>query len=558
MLQSLTIENYALIDKLHIEFSGGLSIITGETGAGKSILLGALSLILGQRADSSVLKEASKSCVVEGEFAIDGDGWESLFRDNDLDYSDTVTVRRVIVPGGKSRAFVNDLPVTLNVLKELGERLIDIHSQHQNLLLSSSVFQMNVMDAQVGHGALLQEYRKTFAACKAACAQLQDLQNRTAQSKADYDYLQFQYNELQSAQLMPNEQQEREEEQQQLAHAEEIKRALRQSVGWLQENEGAAAADVLRDATQCLQKIAAVWPAAAGWAERIQACRIELRDVADEIAAADSKLDADPARLAWVEERLNTLYSLQKKHHVSDLDALIALKNTMEQNMVALENSDQQIEALQKRCAAYEQTLQEQAARISAGREKIAPEVTQYVTTMLHSLGMPHAVFSVAITRSEQLSATGNDRVQFLFSANKEGMPQEISRVASGGEISRLMLCLKSLLVKSAGLPAIIFDEIDTGVSGEIADKMGSIIYQLSKTMQVINITHLPQIASKGGAHFVVYKEIGAGGATATRIKLLTPDERVREIAKMLSGQNITPAAIANARELLGNGAPKP
>jgi DNA repair protein RecN (Recombination protein N) len=553
MLQSLLIENYALIDKLHITFSGGLSIITGETGAGKSILLGALSLILGQRADPSALKDDTKNCMVEGEFSIDGYGLSSVFEENELDYSPAVTIRRMIMSGGKSRAFVNDVPVTLNVLKDLGERLIDIHSQHQNLVVNSSVFQMAVLDAQAGNNERLPQYRKIFSAYKATCAQLQALQDKAARSKSDYDYLQFQYNELQTAQLKSGEQQALEDELKQLTHAEEIKLALAKSSALLQDDESSAD-NLLRDAGQSLQRIANVWPAAAAMAERIASCRVELRDVAGEIASDNEKITTDSNRLAFVESRLNTMYALQQKHRCDSVEALLTLQETLGKNIHAIENYDRQLSELQKTCGQLLEQMKELAGQLSQNRKQIASTVMQYITDMLRLLGMPHAVFTISITGTDAFTATGNDTVQFLFSANKEIMPQEISRVASGGEISRLMLCLKSLLVKSSGLPTIIFDEIDTGVSGEVADKMGSIIYGLSKNMQVINITHLPQIASKGSAHFVVYKELDAAGATVTRMKLLAAGERIMEIAKMLSGQNITQAAIDNAKELLTAG----
>ncbi|MDR1680810.1 MAG: DNA repair protein RecN [Prevotellaceae bacterium] len=550
MLQSLTIENYALIDKLHIGFSDGLSIITGETGAGKSILLGALSLILGQRADSLAVQDAARNCIVEGEFTIDGYGLEALFLEKDIDYAPVVTIRRLIMQGGKSRAFVNDVPVTLNVLKELGDRLIDIHSQHQNLLLGSSAFQLDVLDAQAGHAAALQRYRRAFADYKTACTALKTLQDKADRSRADYDYLQFQYGELQAAQLKSGEQQALDEELQQLSHAGEIKTALWHSLALLQDDERAAIA-ALRDVAQGLQKIEPVWPAASTLAERVGSCRLELSDIAAEIGAAGERIESDPVRQQWVEDRLNTLYSLQHKHRVSDVEALIALKESIGERLHTIDSFDRNLEELQARCSVCLQQVEELAAGLSDGRRRTAPAIMPYVTGMLRTLGMPHAVFTITITPAEQYGATGRDTVQFLFSANREIPPQEISRVASGGEMSRLMLCLKSLLVKGAGLPTIVFDEIDTGVSGEIADKMGSIIYDLSKTMQVINITHLPQIAGKGDRHYVVYKELTTDGHPATRIKLLTRDERIMEIAKMLSGQNITPAAIANAKELL-------
>ncbi len=551
MLVSLSIENYALIDKLQIGFSGGLSIITGETGAGKSILLGALGLIIGQRADTGVLKDESRNCIVEGEFAIGGYGLEQLFVENDIDYSPTVTIRRMIAAGGKSRAFVNDVPVTLNLLKELGERLIDIHSQHQNLLLNTSAFQLSVIDAQAAHDDVLQKYRKAFVAYRTALAQLNDLQDKASSSKANYDYMLHQYNELNLVQLKHGEQQGLEDEQKQLAHAEEIKLALTKSSVLLQGDE-AAADNLLREAQHTLQRIANVWPAATELGERIGSCRVELRDVANEVEAANERIATDSGRLEFVETRLNVIYSLQQKHRVDSVESLIELTDSLEDTIRMVENFDQRLAELQTQCSSALQKVKELATKLSDKRTKTVPTVTNYVTTMLRTLGMPHAVFTVAVTPTEQYMSTGCDVVQFLFSANKEMAPQEISRVASGGEMSRLMLSLKSLLAKQSGLPTIIFDEIDTGVSGEVADKMGGIIANLSQHMQVINITHLPQIASKGSSHFVVYKEIGASGTAVTCIKALTPDERVHEIAKMLSGERITDAAMANARELLG------
>ena len=550
MLKSLFIENYALIDKLQISFSGGLSIITGETGAGKSILLGALSLILGQRSDVSVLKNETKNCIVEGEFEIEGYGLESFFAENEIEYLPITTIRRVMASGGKSRAFINDYPVTLNVLKELSEHLIDIHSQHQNLLLNSSAFQMMVLDAKANHQTILQDYRENLASYKSAQTRLQDLQDKALRTKSDYDYLQFQFNELSALQLKSGEQQALEDELKQLTHAEEIKIALCRCANLLQDDE-LATDNLLREATQSLHKISNFWSAASTFAERINSCRIELRDVADEITSENEKIVADTNRLELVSNRLNTIYSLQQKHHVDTVEALLELQERFETDLQIIANFDNQIVDLKKQCEHYFQFVQKLALQLSEKRKKIAPEVEQSVTAMLRLLGMPHAVFTISITDAEQYSNSGNDVVKFLFSANKEMSPQELSRVASGGEMSRLMLCLKSLLVKNSGLPTIIFDEIDMGVSGEVADKMGAIIYELSKNMQVINITHLPQIASKGNSHFVVYKEIENTGTTATHIKLLTPDERVMEIAKMLSGQNVTEAAIANARELL-------
>ncbi|MDR3183858.1 MAG: DNA repair protein RecN [Prevotellaceae bacterium] len=550
MLQTLSIENYALIEKLHIAFPNGLSIITGETGAGKSILLGALSLILGQRADTASLKDATKNCVVEGSFVLDGYGLEELFAAHDIEYDTPTTVRRVISPNGKSRAFVNEIPVTINALKELGDRLIDIHSQHQNLFIGASSFQTTVVDAQANHAATLADYRHAFNAYKAAAHKLAEWKEKAQRAKQEFDYLQFQHNELTAVQLKQGEQQELEEELKQLTHAEEIKTALTK-VNALLSNEDTSVDNLLRDAATNLQRISHALQPAQALAERINSARIELRDVNAEIETLNGKTELSPDRLTVVENRLNTLYSLQQKHHLLSVEELLALHAELREKLNAIENFDDTLATLQHDYDEQCRLTQSLATAISEKRRQITPSIETHITQMLQQLGMPHAVFRIAIEEAEQYHASGKDNIRFLFSANKDVAPQELSRIASGGEISRVMLCLKSLMVRSSGLPTIIFDEIDTGVSGEIADRMGNIVYELSRNMQVINITHLPQVASKGNAHYVVYKEENAAGATVTCIKPLGAEERVMEIAKMLSGQNVTQAAIDNAKELL-------
>jgi len=553
MLQTLSIENYALIEKLNITLPDGLSIITGETGAGKSILLGALSLILGQRADTMVLKDKDRNCVVEAYFAIDGYRLEEFFSTNDIDYDNSTTIRRIISPNGKSRAFINEIPVTLNLLKELGDRLIDIHSQHQNLLVGSSSFQTAVVDAQANHAEILATYKQAFSAYKEAAATLDEWQNKARQAKAEYDYLLFQHNELNALQLKAGEQQLLEEELKQLSHAEEIKEALSKANTVL-SNEDLSVDNLLREALHGLQKIAPLLPAAQTLTERLNSSRIELRDINQEVENINNRIDLSPDRLTVVESRLNVIYSLQQKHHLNSVEALIALHEQIREKLNAIENFDQTLAQLQKNYEQHYHTAGILAEQISEQRKKIAPDIEKNMTTTLQHLGMPHVVFRIMISDTEQLQANGKNTVTFLFSANKEIAPQELSRIASGGEISRVMLCLKSLMARSSGLPTIIFDEIDAGVSGDIADKMGNIVYNLSKTIQVINITHLPQVASKGNAHFVVFKHENAAGVTTTAIKALSPEERLMEIAKMLSGQNITQAAINNAKELLTSG----
>jgi len=550
MLQTLSIENFALIEKLNITFPDGLSIITGETGAGKSILLGALSLILGQRADTMALKDKSHNCMVEACFSIDGYGLDDFFKTNDIDYDSLTTIRRIISPTGKSRAFINEIPVNLNLLKELGDRLIDIHSQHQNLLVGSSSFQTSVVDAQANHAGTLAAYRQAFTAYKEAASALGEWQNKALQAKAEYDYLLFQYNELNAMQLKAGEQLILEEELKQLTHAEEIKEALIKASAAL-SSEDISIDNLLREALHGLQKIAPLLPQTQALIERLTSSRIELRDINQEIENSNNKIDISPERLSVVEARLNAIYSLQQKHHLNSVEALIGLCENIREKLNAIENFDQTLAQLQKIYDSHFHTAINLAEKISAQRKKIVPEIEKNMVAALQHLGMPHVVFRIVIVDTEQLQANGKNTVTFLFSANREIAPQELSRIASGGEISRVMLCLKSLMVRSSGLPTIIFDEIDAGVSGDIADKMGNIVYDLSKTVQVINITHLPQVASKGKAHFVVFKHENAAGITTTAIKSLNPEERLMEIAKMLSGQSITQAAINNAKELL-------
>ncbi len=552
MLQTLSIENYALIEKLDISFPKGLSIITGETGAGKSILLGGLSLILGQRADMAVLKDNTRNCVVEAVFAVDGYGLQPFFADNDLDYDPSTSIRRIISPNGKSRAFVNEIPVTLSVLKELGDRLIDIHSQHQNLLLSTSSFQTSVIDAQAGNAELLQAYQQAYKAYTAAAEALTGWQTKARQAKADYDYLLFQHNELSAVQLKAGEQQELEDELKQLTHAGDIKTALTK-VNLLLSGDEFSTENLLREATHSMQKIASVLSPAQELAERLNSARIELRDINDEIESLNGKTEVAPERLDFVENRLNTIYSLQQKHHLNTVEELIGLQEELRSRLNSIENFDQTLAQLQKTHDLHFNMTDRLAGQLSTGRQQAAPGIEKHICDMLRDLGMPHALFRVVIGEADSYHAKGKNTVSFLFSANKEMPPQELTRVASGGEISRVMLCLKSLMARSSGLPTMIFDEIDTGVSGDIADKMGAIVHDLSQTIQVINITHLPQVASKGKAHFSVYKEENAAGATVTKVRMLSPDERVMAIARMLSGRNVSQAAVDNARELLQN-----
>lgn len=549
MLQSLHIENYALIDKLEISFKHGLSIVTGETGAGKSILLGALGLLVGQRADTAALKDKERSCVVEGMFVVTSYDLEQLFTDNDIDFSNVSTIRRVISPNGKSRAFINDQPVTLSVLKDFGEQLIDIHSQHQNLLLQNAAFQLKVVDSLADSRALRDSYAAVFAQLKRSEQQLAELEEQARMSRGDLDYLTHLYSELQAAKLQEGEQQQLENEQQQLTHAEEIKLTFSRVAEMLSNDEGGVN-KVLREAELTLEKMGNLFAKAEPLADRLRSSLIEMRDVASEVESIAESTEVNPTRLLEVNERLDLIFSLQKKHKLSTVEELLKVQEQLGQKVGAVDNLDEQLETLRKACSALKNEAEQLAEQLSQARRKVFPAIEQHVVHMLRELGIPNAAMVVQREDLPALSATGKDDIQLLFSANKGVAPQDIARVASGGEISRLMLSLKSLVAWTGNLPTIIFDEIDTGVSGEVADRMGEIISELGKSIQVINITHLPQIASKGQAHFLVYKEETPDG-TATRIKQLSDSERVTAVAKMLSGQTITDAAIRNAKELL-------
>lgn len=549
MLKNLHIQNYALIDQLDIEFHQGLNIITGETGAGKSILLGALSLVLGQRADSSVLKDSRHSCIVEALFNISGYYLNDFFTENDIDYYDNTIIRRQINESGKSRAFINETPVNLNVLKDLGTLLIDIHSQHENLLLGNGQFQLNVLDSFASLNDELSKYQEQFKLYQNAKLELEKLVLEAANSRKDLDYFQFQLNELNQTKLKLGELAELEALQQQLAHANEIKQSL-QAVSEVLSSDSISAINMLKDAGASLKRIETFFPGATDLEKRIEACRIELKDISGEIAVRFDSVDADPTQLEQVTARLDFLFSLLQKHRLSTVDELISLRNDLEAKVDFICNIDFNLEKKQKTLEEMEKHLSLLAQSLSKKRKAAIPIIEGNIIDLLVQLGIKHAAFKVDIQKTENYQSFGIDKITFLFSANKLIQLQELSKVASGGELSRLMLSLKSLMVKSSGLPTIIFDEIDTGVSGEIADRVGNIIYTMAGGMQVINITHLPQIASKGKTHFLVYKD-NLSASSATRIKLLDSNERVVEIAKMLSGEKLTDAALTNAKELL-------
>ncbi|TND07963.1 MAG: DNA repair protein RecN (Recombination protein N) [Bacteroidetes bacterium] len=550
MLRHLTISNYALIDELSIDFPEGLTIITGETGAGKSILLGALGLLLGQRADTQTLQDKSKKCVVEASFQVKGYKLKSFFQANELDYDDTTTIRREINPEGKSRAFVNDTPVNLAVLKELGLRLVDVHSQHETLTLNDSAFQLDVVDAFAGNAALLAEYKTHFSEYKKGQAELADLVARETQAKKDLDYFQFQFTELESAQLQTGEQANMESELETLENAETIKGGLSKSAFALDGGEQSLLIS-LGEIKANLAQLARFNPLIAQVSERVNSSLIELKDILRELEGLESAIVHDPARIELLQEKLDTIYRLQQKHGVKTIEELIAIRESLSEKIYAIGSLEEQIAKTQKALAAAEKQVLDTGAKLRKKRSDAAPKIEKAIRDLLAQLGMPKAELKAELTAVDQPRETGLDKVTFLFSANAGSTAKPLDKVASGGELSRLMLSLKALITKLTALPTIIFDEIDTGISGDIAAKAGTIMEQMAGNMQVVVITHLPQVASKGNSHLFVYKQ-EEGKRTVTRIKALDKEERVKEIAKMLSAGKPGDAAMENAKELLG------
>jgi len=556
MLKQLNITNYALIDNLQISFDAGLNILTGETGAGKSIILGALSLILGQRAESRYFFNQQKKCVIEGTFTIDGFHLKSFFEENDLDYEVETVLRREISADGKSRAFVNDTPVTLNVLKALGEKLIEIHSQHATLEINNPLFQLLVVDAAARHDYLLSSYQTKFKAYKKLTAQLKQLTEESDKAKADLDYYQFQFDELEKAALADDEQEQLEQELYTLNNADDIKRNLSGAHYLMQEGETAALLQ-LREAGHQLSATEKFNPAIAELYQRLNSSIIELKDIAAEIESLEQQTHTNPARAEEVNTRLSLIYNLQKKHRVSTNAELLAIQEDLSDKINQAIFGDEAIEKLQKQIAAEKQELQDLAGQLSTNRSKAIPATEQQVLQTLSEMGMGNSNLKIEISQPETnaplggLGDNGIDQIRFLFTANKGHALAEMSKVASGGELSRLMLSIKSLIARYTALPTIIFDEIDTGVSGEVAHKVGQIMEQLAQNLQVITITHLPQIASKGQSHYFVYKD-DETDVTRTRIRQLDKPERITEIAKMLSGDKPGDSAVQNAKELLG------
>ena len=554
MLTHLHIENYALIRHLDIDFRAGFSVITGQTGAGKSILLGALGLLQGNRADAKSIKAGAMKCIIEADFQLSSPAITELMETEELDFDgQSVTLRREITAAGKTRAFVNDTPVALTTLKALAPLLIDIHSQHQNLLLQQSDFQLSVLDSLHTEAALLAEYKDTFVQWGKAKRRLEETLEAQRNSQSDHDYVTFQYDQLCDAKLMPGEQEQLEQEQQTLEHAEDIKSALYEASGIIAADERGTI-DQLRRAQRQLDQLSRIFPPAEELAARLDSCYIELRDINDTLEDHLADVEFEPGRLEEVNDRLSLIYELEQKHHVQTVDELIAIRESLAAKLQLAENHDQLIQDLQQEISRQEGRLAKQAAALTAARTAAAARLEQQMVDLLRPMGMPNIRFRADIQPADEFQPTGLDRVQFLFSANQGSPLQPIRQIASGGEIARVMLAIKGILSQHTHMPTIIFDEIDTGVSGSIAECMARTMQQMSALphRQVISITHLPQIAALGTQHYLVYKE-DADDSTLSHIRQLTPDERVEELAHMLSGAVITEAALSNARELLNS-----
>lgn len=549
MLNHLSIQNYALIEKVEIDFPQGLTIITGETGAGKSILLGALSLIAGSRADSSALQDKTKKCIVEGHFDIKNYSLKSFFSANDLDHAEATVIRREVSPDGKSRAFINDTPVNLAQLRELSGRLIDIHSQHETLTLNESDYQLSVVDAFASTSESVLTYRSDYKKYKELDRSLLELTEKERQSKLDADYWQFQFNEFDEADLKEGEQEEIENELKVLNNSEEIKSVLTKCAAALNGGEVNVISS-LSEIKTLLSGIAALNPGYAELLSRVNSSYIELKDIASEVESAEERTNYDPARAEKLSERIDLIYRLQKKHRVNSVEELLEVKKNVDIRLRDISSLSKEINYLQQEVEKLRQKLFLLAKRISAERKKSLSKLEKEVSQLLTTLAMPNAQFKVEHVLLETLTENGIDKMKFLFSANKGSDLKEISKVASGGELSRLMLSIKSLIAKKTALPSIIFDEIDTGVSGGVAEQVGRMIYDMSGSMQVFAITHLPQIASKGSSHFTVYKEENSN-KTVTNIRKLSKEDRIKEIASMLSAGKATEVSIKNAKELL-------
>lgn len=562
MIKNLKIENYALIEHLDIDFCTGFSVITGETGAGKSIILGAIGLLLGQRADIKSIKAGEKRCVIEATFDVGGYGLDAFFADNELDFDgQECIIRRELTSAGKSRSFINDTPASLSQLKEIGEQLIDVHSQHKNLLLGKEDFQLSVLDIIGQNSDSLSKYKAEYSQYKQLVKQLETAKQTALTARKDEEFLRFQVGQLAEAELKEGEQAELENESEMLSHAEDIKQALYEASGCLQNpgDSGTDAIQLVKQSISALRGIANVFPAAEELNQRLDSCYIELKDIADEIETNCDNVEFNPQRLEWVNERLSTIYTLEKKHGVESVEELMEIQAQLEDKLLLIDNSDDFINELSAKCEAQYNKVLKLAEKLSASRKKAAKQVEKEMVNKLMPLGMPNVQFCVDFEQYEgkdlndKLTPSGFDRITFLFSANKNAPLKDVSQVASGGEIARVMLSLKAMIAGAVKLPTIIFDEIDTGVSGSIAEKMAKIMREMGdQNRQVISITHLPQIAALGLTHYKVYKEDNVD-ATVSHIICLSAEQRIEEIAHMLSGENLTQAALDNAKALINS-----
>ena len=552
MIKSLYIQDFVLIESMRIPFSDGLMVMTGETGAGKSIILGALALVLGQRADTKTIKNGANKCLIEAIFDISRYELDDFFKENDIEeFGDECILRRELYASGKSRAFVNDSPVSLTIMKRLGGRLIDIHSQHENLRLGEGGFQLKVLDIMAQDDALLKTYKQAFKHHRKLKKELEELRELTARMSREEDYARFQLNELQEANLAADEQEELEQEQETLSHAEEIKGAL-YKISDLFDGQDVSALPLLKEGISTLQRLEAYYPKVVEINERLRSAYIELDDIASEADSLKEDVEFNPERMDWINERLTQIYHLQQKHRVASVQELLDLQEAFAQQVDAIANSDEQIARLEKEQKQAYKELLSHADQLTSVRKAAAQTMAKNLVERVRLLGMPNTHFEIGFQRYEEPTENGLDEIYYLFSANKNAPLKPIGETASGGEISRLMLCLKSMIARFTALPTIIFDEVDTGVSGDIADKMGDIMQALAQKMQVLTISHLPQIASKGDKHYLVYKT-DVEEHTVTCIKVLSEEDRILELARMLSGANLSDASIANAKDLLEN-----
>ncbi len=551
MLQHLSIKNYALIDTLELELSKGLSVITGETGAGKSIILGALNLVLGKRADLKVLKDDSSKCVVEATFLLNEKENRAFFIENDLDFEKQTIIRREILPSGKSRAFINDTPVNLNVVNELANKVIDVHSQHQNLLLSDNQYQLRLLDSFAKNEKELADYQKEYTDFKELTKKIDELEHIAQNEAGDSDYLSFLLNELEEARLIPDEQQSIEDELSILEHAEEIQSNLATIIKLSEDTEGAGVRPVLLTISNSLKTLSRYHKDYEELYQRLESIRIEFEDISMEVDQKSETLDFEPERLEKLDARLSQLVNLQKKHSVSSVEELINKKEEIAEKVDALNNVESQLKTLKSKLEESRKKLKSTATALHNSRKKATTDVENQILELLVALNMKTASFKIDILQTDSYKSRGADEVTFSFTANKGLPPQVLAKVASGGEMSRVMLALKAIMARRNNLPSIIFDEIDTGVSGETAIKIGTILKEMGTSMQVIAITHLPQIASMGASHYKVVKEFDTE-STVTNIRQLNENDRLNELARLLSGDQISDAALANARTMLG------